>query len=517
MSIDLPPVLRSLQGANGYPHPVQPVKVIETHISWVFLTGEFAYKIKRPVVLPFVDLSRREHREFLCHEELRLNRRFAPDLYLEVCPVTLVAGEARIGGTGEAVEHAVKMRQFPQQAQLDHLLAQSSIEPEELRQFGIDLAVVHRQLPAAGHTAEWGQPSTSRDIIVDNLEQCAQAAQGLGERGRILALQQSMLHHLESCSRDLSRRFQSGKVRECHGDLHAGNVVRLGAGLLAFDCLEFDPRLRWIDVADEIAFLVADLEAIGCPVHAHAFLSGYLDESGDFGACRVLNLYKAHKALVRAKVLALSSSQAESTAPGRRFASYVECARASLQPQKPHLILMAGLSGSGKSWLAERLAPRLRAVHIRSDIERKRLAGMIATQRSPSQLGTGLYAASVNSAVYSHLARCVRCVLEGGLNAIADATFQRQSDRETFRQLAVELALPVRVVHCHAPEGVLEERILQRTRERTDPSEADVSVLRWQTQHFESIQPAEGLQVISASTQEAGIVDRVIRELSSSP
>ena len=298
--------------------------------------------------------------------------------------------------------------------------------------------------------------------------------------------------------------------------MHAGNVVRLGAGLLAFDCLEFDSRLRWIDVADEIAFLVADLEAIGCAVHAHAFLSGYLDESGDFGACRVLNLYKAHKALVRAKVVALSASQAESTAAGRRFASYVECAQASLQPQKPHLILMAGLSGSGKSWLAERLAPRLRAVHIRSDIERKRLAGMITTQRAPAQLGTGLYAASINSAVYSHLARCVR-VLEGGLNAIADATFQRQSDREAFGQLAVELGLPVRVVHCHAPERVLEERILQRSRERTDPSEADVSVLRWQTQHFESIQPAEGLQVIPTSTQEAGIVDRLLHELSSSP
>jgi aminoglycoside phosphotransferase family enzyme/predicted kinase len=500
-----PDPLQALLYPRAYPHRARAVDLLETHISWVLLTGQFAYKIKRPVRYDFVDLRSSEKRRALCHEEVRLNRRFARELYLGVTAIRERDGEARIGGSGRIIEHAVRMRQFARSQELDVLLAAQRIEPEELATFGGELARLHARLPPARAGQEWGEPGVQIAGIKQNAAECAHAAAALGDTATLHTLQLSLTTWAESAWPLLARRFAARRVRECHGDLHAGNIVRCGGRLLPFDCLEFAPALRWIDVADEISFLLVDLEARQRPLHAQAFLAGYLTASGDYQACLLTPVFKAHRALVRAKIMALTADacgtrSAAARQARRSYQRYVEYAQRALAPQRPTLVLMSGLSGSGKTWLASHLAPLLHAVHLRSDIERKRLAGLPAAARSASALARGLYAREMTHAVYERLAECATDTLAGGYTTIVDATFARTEDRLRFRAVAARLGVDLCIVYCHAPQRVLEKRIRQRGRRGKDPSEANIDVLHWQEAHFVAPSAHEASMVVDAAT-----------------
>ncbi|HVY79573.1 MAG TPA: AAA family ATPase [Steroidobacteraceae bacterium] len=488
---ELPRQLVGLMSPGAYPHPVREVQLVETHISWVLLTGEFAYKIKRPVAHPFLDLRAPERRAFYCAEELRLNRRFAPELYLDVCEVREEGGAVRIGGGGRIVEHCVKMRQFDRREELDRLLAAGQIQPDALDAFGRDLAQIHATLPVASAAEPWGSVEQVRRVVLDNIQQYEQAAARAG-----FAAERNLRAELTVClgalADEIETRRAHDRVRECHGDLHARNIVRRGGKLVAFDCIEFEPAFRWIDIAEEVALLVADLRARGHPRHAHAFLSGYLSQSGDFALCRVLDLYRAHRALTRAKVAALEGAQADHDALLRE-------ARRALTHKSPLLVLTTGLSGSGKTWLAQRLAPDLGAIHLRSDVERKRLAGLAEHADSRSPTGGGLYTADNSAQVYAHLERCAEDVLTGGYSVIVDATFLLRAQRAQFAELARRASARLQVILCDAPLEVLRQRITDRHAARSDASEADLAVLDWQLRHREPIDPAEGLDVVKVS------------------
>ena len=516
MSAGLPGELAGLLDPTAYPHAVSTVHVVETHLSWVFLTGEFAYKLKKPVSFPFVDLRSAERRAFYCAEELRLNRRFAPELYLKVCRVTLARGRARIEGRGKLIDHAVCMRQFRAADELGALLASGGIAPHALDAFGHELARLHGELPQPGDDQAWGRPESVQALLMRNLAECLQAARELGTAEALRSLEAPYAARIEAAASWLARRRAAGRVRECHGDLHAGNLACYGGRLLAFDCIEFEPAFRWIDVAEEIACLYMDLRARRRSAHAQAFIGGYLFEGGDYGASRLLRLYGTHRALVRAKVAALRAAQA---APPDRAASreehgrYLEVARELLEARRPHLVLMCGLSGSGKSWLAERLAPALEAVHLRSDVERKRLAGLGAQQRSESALGQGLYSAPLSAATYERLRQCASEALGGGLSVIIDATCQERQQRERLSSLGATCAAIVHVVYCRAPHEVLAARLAAREREAADASEADSQVLALQQRRCEPISAAEHLRVIDIDTARADPVARVLGEL----
>jgi aminoglycoside phosphotransferase family enzyme/predicted kinase len=498
MAAALPEHLSGLLDAAAYPHPVDKVELVQTHVSWVLLTGEYAYKLKRPVHYPFLDMRDGARRLALCREELRLNRRFAAALYLALCPVVRRDGAARMGGAGEVIEHAVRMRQFPRGLELDRLLQAGRIEPAELHAFGRALAGIHATLPRAAAAAPWGTPATVRAAITTNLQQAAALeTQRRGTRD-IAALRGEIEARLEELAPWLAARRAGGHVRECHGDLHSGNVVRWDGALQAFDCLEFDPALRWIDVAQEIAFLRADLAARGAAAHAHAFLGGYLAESGDYAACRGLALYEAHCALVRAKVAALAADERAADAPGS--AAHVAAARAALAPRRPVLVAIMGLSGSGKTWLASRLAPLLDAVHLQSDVERKRLAGLAAGARSGSGVATGLYAPEATARLYAHLAGCAGELLGAGCSVVVDATCGTRDQRARLRGMAQQLGVPLRVIVCRAPEQTLRQRLRQRAAQGIDASEADAAVLDWQLRHAQPVQGEEGLSVIEVDT-----------------
>lgn len=507
----LPEGLKSLLTPAAYPHPVTAVHLVETHISWILLTGEFAYKIKRPVQLPFVDQRSLERRAFLCAEELRLNHRFAPDLYLEVCNITRDGSAVRISGSGGTViEHAVKMRQFERSDGLDRLLAAQSVEPAELERFGRRLARIHSDLPTVHPGELWGHPDSVRATVLRNLQECMRILPG--DCGtRLPAIQTLLERQLGLAARWMKQRWEGDKVRECHGDLHCSNVVRRGGELTAFDCLEFEPAFRWIDVADEVGFLRADLAALDRPAHAQAFLGGYLAESGDFDLCTFLRVYATHRSLVRAKVEALSA--AEPMAARRAIEPHLECAWRSLHPQRPALVLVSGVSGSGKTWLAQRLAPGLDAIHLRSDVERKRLSGLPESARTGSALGQGMYSPNVSDRVYQYLASAARSTLSGGFTTLVDATFGRRAERLRFRDLARELGVPICLIRCSAPPEVLRERLAARGIAEQDASEADAAVLAWQEEHWQPIRPTESLPVFDAATADPEVMLGVRRHL----
>lgn len=468
--------------ADAYPHPVEAVHCVQTHLSWVLLAGDYAYKIKRPVRYPFVDFTDLAVRERMCHEELRLNARFAPQLYLSVEPVRVEGGLARIGGAGRTIDWAVRMRRFDAAAGLDRLVEAGMVQSAELEAFGRALAARHDGLPVDEQTAACEVVLHTARTLQANLREARSGLEAVGlrlpEADAAVALDRRLIASIGI----LSRRALAGRVRECHGDLHLANIVRLGGELVAFDCLEFDPALRWLDVADDVAFLCADLAAYGRADLARAFLQGYLDGSGDFDLLEVLDLFIAHRALVRAKVVAIGAAQLAAGSPPReallgRCRSYLAVACGALAPREAMLLLVGGVSGSGKTWLASRLAASLDGLHLRSDLERKRLAGLAPAASSGSPPGDGLYSAEWGERTYQRLLHCTAHVLAGGRTAIVDATFPRAARREPFRRLARERGVDCRFLECTAPEAVLRERIRQRLAAGGDASEADLAVL----------------------------------------
>ena len=521
----LPEALAGLLSPQAYPHPVDAVELIETPISWVLLAGEFAYKIKRPVRYPFVDLRAVARRRFLCAEELRLNRRFAPELYLDVCEVVSIAGRARIRlpradadrAPDEVLEPAVRMHRFSRRDELDQLLAAGRIEPPELEAFGRRIAAIHRGLPAAAPDSPWGLPAEVHRQLIANLLECAEAAAGFGTAEEVRALRPVLERRIGALLPVMALRRETGRVRECHGDLHSRNIVRLARRLVAFDCLEYEPAFRWIDVADEIAFLSSDLAARHGGPHAHAFLSGYLVESGDYAACRLIRLYEAHRALVRAKVAALSSAvprgAAERESLRGEHLRLIGHAATALAPGQPLLLLMCGLSGSGKTWLARRLAAPLAALHLRSDVERKRRAGLEPLARSGSGLASGLYASAMNARVYEDLARAAEDGLSGGYPVIVDATFLDRGARMRFAELGAGLGVPTHFICCQAPLPVLHARLRARSRTASDPSEADESVLEWQRGRIEPFGPDDPFDVIYVESADPEALEKVMRRV----
>ena len=496
-------LVAALRNPACYPHPAEQVEVIETHISYVLLSGAYAYKIKKAVALGFLDFSTLARRRVYCEEELRLNRRLAPELYLAVVAITGSPDAPRFGGNGEAIEYAVQMARFSQEALLDRQLAAGRLSPNVIDELADQLADFHERTQRASPDQPFGSPEAVWEPMAQNFAQLGKQLPGAAHRARLADLEAWSRQRFSQLADLLAARLRDGWIRECHGDLHLGNIVRTGSGLRIFDCIEFDPGLRWIDVLNEIAFLTMDLEERGRADYAHRLLSRYLEASGDYGGLPLLAFYTVYRALVRAKVAAIRASQEDPAGRLTDLAScdqYLASAVKAILPGKPRLLLMHGLAGSGKSWLAQQLLESLGALRIRSDIERKRLFGLSALARSDCAVGDGIYDAAATAATYDRLVELAHHILGAGYPVLVDAANLKAWQRKAFRELAAARGVPFVILACTAPEAVLQARLATRRAAGRDASEADQAVLAYQMRAREAITSDEEACTLTIDT-----------------
>lgn len=507
--INLPPLIRSLLNPSVYDHPTESICYRETHISWIILTGPYAYKIKKPVNFGFLDFSTLDKRHFYCQEELRLNRRLAPQLYLAVVAITGKPTSPRIDGSGPALEYAVKMHQFQEQDLLAERATRGELTEAILQSLAQRIACFHQSAARVSAEDPYGDPDLIQEAARQNFAQIAQTDRAI--LAELKAWTETEFDHLRS---NMAERKHQGFIRECHGDLHLGNIVLWQGQPLPFDCIEFNPALRWIDVISEIAFTVMDLCARGCKPLGFGFLNDYLSLIGDYAGVRLLRYYLVYRAMVRAKIAHLSGQQhPDEIAYQRDFEHYLELARAFSHAKRAALCITHGFSGSGKSYASRHLASHLGALHLRSDVERKRLAGLEATADSKSQLGGGIYTPDLTHRTYQKLWDDARTILTAGYPVIVDATFLKRAYRDRFKELAASLKLPFLILDFQATEEVLRQRILKRIQERHDPSEADLTVLEYQLRHHDPLDPSEQAATLSFDTAQAGGVENLLPAL----
>jgi aminoglycoside phosphotransferase family enzyme/predicted kinase len=480
-------LVRALAAQLGSQKPL--VSLVETHLSWVIVLPDFAYKIKKALHLPFVDYSTLAARHFFCNEELRLNGRLAPELYLGVVAVTGSPPLPRVGGKGRALEYAVQMRSFDATALWAHRLQNQLLQSEEVRQLSQLLARFHHDAARAHSDAPWGSAAVVLERTEADLAEVASLAASEGKS----AIRQLTGWHLRERNRlaaVFAERKAAGWIRECHGDLHAGNILTINGSVQVFDGIEFNDSMRWIDTAHDFAFAWMDLQHGGRNDLAARLLSCYLQSSGDYEALRVLPYYRVQRALVRAKVAFLRAVTANGGAAARAEAlSYIMFAARCTLPSHGVLLITQGFSGSGKSLLCERLLEPLAAIHISSDIERKRPLGLQAGRSGTP--AADMYTLASRSSTYRRLAWTSLQALAAGLPVLVDATFLQREQRVRFRRLARRLDAPFGILAISASPPVLEARIATRAASGTDPSDADQAVLDLQRQTFEPLQPDE--------------------------
>lgn len=439
-------------------------QIIETHISWVLLAKDLAYKIKKPVQLPFVDYGTLDARRGFCEEEVRLNRRLAASLYLGVSRITGTHRLPEVDGPGRVLEYAVRMLRFAPGALFSEQLAAGELMPRDVDQLAALLGGFHEHAPRTAADNGFGSVERRRTVALAALDGAAPVA----ATDEVVRLRDWLEAQAAALAPLWSVRLESGRVREGHGDLHLDNVVRLDGGVAAFDCIEFDPALRWIDVIDDIAFPVMDFGAQGRSDFGFRLLNGWLDRTGDHGAVAALPFSAVYRALVRAQVEHLRG--AGHAAGARRF---VDAALSWMQPRSPQLCITHGLPGSGKTFQSQRLLEREGAIRLRSDVERKRLFGLGMLEDSRSR-GLDLYNREATARTYEYLFATARTLLQAGWPVVLDAAFLLRAERERAFALARELQVPFSILDCQAPPHVLRERLLAR---RDDASEADGVVL----------------------------------------
>ncbi len=511
-------LIRSLADPAAYGHAVDAVSMIETHISSVLLAGEYAYKIKKPVAFGFVDFSTLEKRLLYCNEEIRLNRRLAPDLYLGVVPITGTASRPRMDGAGPAIEYAVRMRRFSQESMADRLLEQDRIPPERMDELSGIVAAFHQTLPRAGADTAFGSRAVIGKYMLQNFDHVAGAGATESDSRKIASLREWTLAELERCGRLFEQRKTGGYVRECHGDLHLGNIALIDDRLVIFDCIEFNPELRWIDVMSEVAFMAMDLEDRGRPAYAARFLNNYLELTGDYEGISLLRFYMTYRAMVRAKVRWLLANQpgldkATGLQAKEQSLTYLRLAEKYAAERRPALVITHGLSGSGKTFFTQPVLEALDAIRVRSDIERKRLFQIEPTTRPGTGVARGIYDKASGDRTYGRLAELAARILQAGWPVIVDATFLGKDRRDRFRTLARENNAPFLILDFEASEAVLRERLRSRSREGKDASDADIRVLEQQMREYRPLAEEEKAFALTIDTEKksAGEVAAMVK------
>ena len=499
--------VKNMLNTGVYSHPVGDIELIETHISWVVLTGDYAYKIKKPVNFGFLDFSTLEKRKKYCEQELYLNRRLAPDIYLDVVSISGSVENPIISDEKKAFEYAVKMRQFPQSAQLDNMLQAGELRNEHIDAIAQMVAEFHKNTVVANDNVDYGEPEKlfkpvkeNFELIFERINASLKTSDYEAKLDELKKWSESEFVRLKSI---FTQRKREGFIRECHGDMHLRNLVWLDGKALAFDCIEFNANLRWIDVISEIAFLMMDLQDRGQEQLANRFINAYLEITGDYDGLSVLPFYLCYRAMVRAKVDALRIEQLSddpNTTELAEFESYIELALRYTKVKAPKLIIMRGLSASGKSTVSQQIIENTGAIRIRSDVERKRLFDISLDKKAkmPNAVDEGIYSSESSEQTYGKLLELASAIINAGNTVLVDAAFLKHEQRKPFEKLAISRGVTFIIIEVTASFDVLRQRIMAR---KNDVSDADISVLEHQIFQWKPLDDNESMSAISVNTE----------------
>ncbi len=492
-------LIEQMLQAEFYPHEVvEPITLIQTHVSYVFLTGSYAYKVKKPVNFGFLDYSTLEKRSHFCHQELEMNKRGAPELYLEVLPVTQTGEKFNLGGTGEAVEYVLKMRQFPQSALLSEMFEQGTLTQSHMEDLGQVVAKYHEQSQSSDRIRSFGEVAQVRQAIDENYQQTKKYIGNPQTQAQYAETKKYTDNFFVGRSQLFKSRIESNKVRECHGDLHLRNICLWDDKILLFDCIEFNEPFRFVDVMYDVAFTVMDLQARQRPDLGNAFLNTYAEQTGDWEGLQVLPLYLSRQAYVRAKVTSFllddpGIPEAAKVEAAAIASSYYKLAWEYTKPRKGKLILMSGLSGAGKSTTARLLARKLDAIHLRSDAVRKHLGNIPLAERGSKEL----YTPEMTQKTYDRLLQLGVMLANQGFTVILDAKYDRAALRTNAIDLADFQQLQLQIMHCTAPVEVLRDRLSAR---QGDIADATADLLESQIANTEAFTSTEQAYVQTLDT-----------------
>jgi len=503
-----------------WPHPVQSIALCETHISWVLLTGTYAYKIKKPVNFGFVDFSSLDKRQFYCTEEVRLNRRLAPQIYLDVVSIHGTPNHPNLCGEGPLLDYAVRMQQFDKDQGFDQMLQRGELSLLHMDKTADILTAFHSGTAVAKEASEYGTAQAVFAPVQENFDHIRQHLDNQVVDAKV----HRQFAELERWSGDtwqaltavFSSRQRLGFVRECHGDLHLRNLVFWQQTVIPFDCLEFSADLRWIDVMSELAFLLMDLDEHGRPDLAQRLLNTYLEIGGDYEGLQVLRFYQVYRALVRAKVAGLRLTQTSEPDPlvVEEISNYIRLASLYTQVQPGRLVICHGLSGTGKSYISQQILEQAGVIRLRSDVERQRLFGVSGKHHKSSGNQQGIYHPSASKRTYTHLLELAGKLIDWGYNVLVDAAFLESQQRVLFQNYADAEGIPFTILHCESEPALQRQRIASRNEQGKDASEADIAILDWQLEHQQMLSARERSYCIVVDTSGEPDLGEILQWLS---
>jgi aminoglycoside phosphotransferase family enzyme/predicted kinase len=521
-----PALMEAMAEPGFYPHRPASVEVLQTHISVVALAGPLVYKVKKPVDFGFCDFTTLDKRRRFCYEEIRLNRRLAPDVYRRVVPIVRSPdGALELDGKGEPFEYAVEMRRLAAERMLPARLAAGEVTVETMADIARRIHTFHAEAARSVVISSYGRLKVIEEEVTENFQQLEPFVGRTIEPEAFAELKDRTERFLATHPDLFRQRIAEGRIVEGHGDLHADHICLEQGGPVVYDCIEFNEAFRCLDVASEVAFLAMDLDSLGYPELAEGFVDQYGALADDPGLMRLLPFYQSYRAVVRGKVESFRLDDPD--IPDRAKAEAIEAARHYLELacsyarslDLPALVIMCGLIGSGKSTLAAALESPLDAVVLRSDVLRKELAGLAPDAHVDEPYGAGLYGEEISDQTYRELIERARPHLEAGRTVILDASFARRTDRQWARQTAAEAKVETWCCWCRCKEEELRGRLRRREGEPRGPSDAREAILEPFTADFQPPEewPAETLIVVETDRPVTSCMTEVMERLRPRP
>ncbi len=483
----LPPLIQQMLEPDFYPHPVQePIELLQTHISFILLTGDYAYKIKKIVDFGFLDYSTLEKRRYFCEQELRMNQQQAPDLYLEVLPIIEIGDRFQFGEQEDSgIEYALKMRQFPEENLLINLFTQDQLTTKEMEELGKVVAQFHQNCPTNHDILKWGEIAQIRHSIDGNYQKTQKYIGCCQTQEQYEQTKQYTDSFFETYEAVFQSRIDHHWIRECHGDLHLKNICLYQNQILLFDRIEFNEEFRFVDVMYDVAFVVMDLEGRGRADLGNRFLNTYIEQMGDWEGLQLLPFYLTRQAYVRAKVNSLilddpAVSEEQKEIAKQEAIQYYKLAWQYTRRSSGGIVMMSGLSGSGKSTTARKLSKRLNAIHIRSDAVRKHLAHVPLYEPG----GEEIYTLEMTEKTYQRLLELGLLLAKQGFWVILDAKYDQQEQRGKVIETCNSYQLPLQIIECTAPMDILQERLQHRQGDIADATADLLTSQRAKAQPF---------------------------------